>query len=61
MQQHFRYFLKLLPRTRLTRVAAIIEKHFLQPGGLITTIETTRQQWDAPNGWAPLQWIAIKD
>ena len=18
------------------------------------------QQWDAPNGWAPLQWIAIK-
>ena len=26
---------------------------------MITTTETTNQQWDAPNGWAPLQWIAI--
>ena len=22
--------------------------------------QTTGQQWDAPNGWAPLQWIAIR-
>ncbi|AJK50451.1 alpha-trehalase TreA [Burkholderia plantarii] len=32
----------------------------LQPGGLATTTHNTRQQWDAPNGWAPLQWIAIQ-
>ncbi|WP_272936729.1 trehalase family glycosidase, partial [Mycobacteroides chelonae] len=31
----------------------------LQPGGLLTTTTTTGQQWDAPNGWAPLQWIAV--
>jgi alpha,alpha-trehalase len=30
----------------------------LQQGGLATTTARTGQQWDAPNGWAPLQWIA---
>jgi alpha,alpha-trehalase len=28
-------------------------------GGLATTLIGTSQQWDHPNGWAPLQWIAI--
>ncbi|WP_126877160.1 alpha,alpha-trehalase TreA [Paraburkholderia kururiensis] len=32
----------------------------VQPGGLVTTTWNTGQQWDAPNGWAPLQWIAIQ-
>lgn len=31
----------------------------LRPGGLATTASTTGEQWDAPNGWAPLQWIAV--
>lgn len=31
----------------------------LAPGGLRTTAERTGQQWDAPNGWAPLQWVAV--
>lgn len=31
----------------------------LRPGGLVTTARTTTHQWDAPNGWAPLQWIAV--
>lgn len=25
----------------------------------MTTLCDSGQQWDAPNGWAPLQWIAI--
>ena len=29
-------------------------------GGIVTTNNTTGQQWDSPNGWAPLQWIAVK-
>lgn len=41
-------------------VAKRIETDFLQPGGLLTTPVNTKQQWDAPNGWPPLQWIAIK-
>lgn len=31
----------------------------LAPGGLRTTTVRTGQQWDTPNGWAPLQWIAV--
>lgn len=31
----------------------------LAPGGLRTTTVSTGQQWDAPNGWAPLQWVAV--
>ena len=40
-------------------VAAITERRLLAPGGLRTTTIRTGQQWDAPNGWAPLQWVAI--
>ncbi|GGB24680.1 periplasmic trehalase [Sphingomonas metalli] len=29
-------------------------------GGLSTTGVHSGQQWDEPNGWAPLQWIAIQ-
>lgn len=37
-----------------------MEKDFLHTGGLVTTLVETGQQWDAPNGWAPLQWIGYK-
>ncbi|WP_166423560.1 alpha,alpha-trehalase TreF [Paraglaciecola sp. 20A4] len=32
---------------------------FLKDGGLVTTLNTSGQQWDSPNGWAPLQWFAV--
>jgi alpha,alpha-trehalase len=35
------------------------QKILLASHGLLTTSVNTGQQWDAPNGWAPLQWIAI--
>jgi alpha,alpha-trehalase len=41
------------------RVAEKIRRELLKPGGLVTTTKHTGQQWDAPNGWAPLQWLAI--
>ncbi len=40
-------------------VAQYMEKHLLRPGGLVTTTEHSGQQWDAPNGWPPLQWVSI--
>ena len=46
--------------TEAEQVAQKIEEKFLFPGGLTTTIYTTGQQWDAPNGWAPLQWITYR-
>lgn len=39
-------------------IAAAYQKDFLKNGGLVTTLYTTGQQWDAPNGWAPLQWMS---
>ncbi|MDB5235790.1 MAG: trehalase [Hymenobacter sp.] len=42
------------------RVAAGLKTNFLKPGGLVTTLTETKQQWDAPNGWAPLQYLAIE-
>ena len=41
-------------------VANRIEKDFLKPGGLVSTLVNNGEQWDAPNGWAPLQLIAIE-
>jgi alpha,alpha-trehalase len=40
--------------------AARLERDFLKPGGFFTTLIPTGQQWDAPNGWAPLEWITIQ-
>jgi alpha,alpha-trehalase len=37
-----------------------VGKHFMKPGGLVTTNFNSGQQWDAPNGWAPLQWIGFE-
>ncbi|MCU7493015.1 MAG: trehalase [Ignavibacteria bacterium] len=42
------------------RIAENLKKNFLRPGGLVTTLNETREQWDAPNGWAPLEWISVK-
>lgn len=39
--------------------AKTLEKYLLKDGGIVCTPNTTGQQWDAPNGWAPLQWMAI--
>lgn len=39
-------------------VAARLERDFLKDGGFVTTLIASGQQWDAPNGWPPLQWLA---
>lgn len=33
---------------------------FLKKGGAVTSPYTSGQQWDAPNGWAPLEYICVK-
>ena len=39
--------------------ARLTRDGFLAPGGLRTSLQRSGQQWDSPNGWAPLQWIAV--
>lgn len=41
-------------------VAQQVESKFLKSGGLITTQLNTGEQWDSPNGWAPLHWVSIQ-
>jgi alpha,alpha-trehalase len=50
----------LATRARAERVAKVVRAQLVKPGGLVTTTIESGQQWDAPNGWAPLQWIAAK-
>ena len=40
--------------------AKTFEKELLKAGGVVSTPHQTGQQWDAPNGWAPLQWMSIR-
>ncbi len=42
------------------QVADRLRADLLRPGGWVTTPSNTGQQWDAPNGWAPLQWLAYQ-
>lgn len=56
----FPLYFEVASREQAANLAVHLKEKFLSAGGLITTTETTGQQWDAPNGWAPLQWIAIR-
>ncbi len=40
-------------------IAEWLERKFLKAGGLVTTCQTSSEQWDAPNGWPPLQYVAV--
>lgn len=56
----FPLFTKIATPAEAKAVAERIERDFLKKGGLTMTLLDTGQQWDAPNGWAPLQWVAIQ-
>lgn len=45
--------------TKGNKAANVLKKYLLKPGGIVTSVNETGQQWDAPNGWAPLQWMTI--
>ena len=55
-------FFKIATREQAGLIAKKIENSFLKRGGVVTTLTSNKinQQWDSPNGWAPLQWITLK-
>lgn len=53
-------FLSVASGAQASAVSRTVREHLLEPGGVVTTPLNTGQQWDAPNGWAPLQWIAVE-
>lgn len=56
----FPLYNKIAPSDYAHRTAEAIRLQLLKQGGMITTTNISGQQWDAPNGWAPLQWVAIE-
>lgn len=52
-------FLELATPEQAQAVADTVSRRLLAPGGLATSLIESGQQWDAPNGWAPLQWMAV--
>lgn len=52
-------FFEAATRQQANAVAKTVAAQLLKPGGVVTTPVNTGQQWDAPNGWAPLQWLTI--
>lgn len=53
-------FVGLASQQQADAVAQSLQYKFLNAGGMVTTLNNSGQQWDAPNGWAPLQWITVQ-
>ena len=51
---------KIASPTQAKSCLAKVESDFLKPGGLVSTTYESGEQWDAPNGWAPLQWMTVR-
>ena len=56
----FPLFVGIASKEQAEAVVKKLQAEFLKPGGLVTTLHGNGQQWDSPNGWAPLQWIAVE-
>jgi alpha,alpha-trehalase len=53
------FFFGIAREGQADSMTQVLQQEFLYPGGLVSTPVETGEQWDAPNGWAPLQWMAI--
>ncbi|MBX2897159.1 MAG: alpha,alpha-trehalase TreF [Cyclobacteriaceae bacterium] len=56
----FPLYFELATPEQALGVETILGTQFLRAGGLTTTLFNSGQQWDAPNGWAPLQWMSYR-
>ncbi|CAM4096158.1 alpha,alpha-trehalase TreF [Roseateles saccharophilus] len=53
-------YLGIATQAQADAMAAQVQARLLGANGLLSTTLNTGQQWDAPNGWAPLQWMAAQ-
>ncbi|MEZ4885961.1 MAG: alpha,alpha-trehalase TreF [Chitinophagales bacterium] len=56
----FPLFFNIAKPSQAAKIAKRIQADFLKAGGVVTTLIKSGQQWDFPNGWAPLQWVTIQ-
>jgi alpha,alpha-trehalase len=55
----FPLYLGISTAPQAEKVSSSLRDDFLAPGGWRTTLIESGQQWDRPNGWAPLQWVTF--
>lgn len=55
----FPFFLQLADTSKFAQAKKVLINRFVKAGGVQTTLVHSGQQWDAPNGWAPLQWVTV--
>lgn len=53
-------FFEIASEEQAAQVSDVIKDQFLMKGGVVTTLNESGEQWDFPNGWAPVQWMTIK-
>jgi alpha,alpha-trehalase len=53
-------FVGLATQQQADATAALTAAKLVAPGGLRTTTVSNGQQWDQPNGWAPLLWVGVR-
>lgn len=56
----FPLFFKLADKQQARSVKSRLKENFLRSGGMLSTLTNSGQQWDVPNGWAPLQWVTYQ-
>ena len=53
-------FFEVATAEQAARTADLVEERLLASGGILTTLVSSGQQWDDPNGWAPLHWLSAQ-
>ncbi len=53
----FPLFMQIATPAQARSVTDRLHEQFLKPGGWVTTLIHSGQQWDSPLGWAPSQWV----
>jgi len=53
-------YFKVASEPQAKAVALAVRSVLLKPHGVAATAVESGEQWDAPNGWAPLQWLTIQ-
>lgn len=59
MATGFPLFFNIADKKQADKIAKLVQERFLVENGVSTTLVKTGQQWDRPNCWAPLQYIAV--
>lgn len=52
-------YVRLASKQQAKHVSHTVRTRLLRSGGVDTTEVHSGQQWDRPNGWAPLQWLTV--